>query len=85
MPMMQTEATSFTEDEFLRIPARGAKCPITKQSRTAIEEIVVPSKKNNFNPPIRARYLRKPGRTRGIWLIPRTEFLAYFNNLPTGR
>jgi hypothetical protein len=73
------------EDEFLRIPARGAKCPISKLSRTAVEELVVPSKKNNFNPAIKAKYHRRPGKLRGTWLIPRQAYLEYFNNLPTSR
>jgi hypothetical protein len=83
--MLPNVSNQQHEDEFLRIPSRGEKCPITGLSRTSVEEIVVPSKKNNFNPPVRARLRRKPGKLRGIWLIPRQEYIRYFNKLPTSR
>jgi hypothetical protein len=82
---MPLNLSNQQECEFLRIPARGTKCPISKLSRTAVEELVVPSQKNNFNPPIKAKYHRRPGKLRGVWLIPKAEFLNYFNNLPTSR
>jgi hypothetical protein len=54
-------------------------------SRSSVEEICVPSKKNGFNPPVRAKLRRKPGAMRGVWLIPRKAYLDYLNSLPESR
>jgi hypothetical protein len=73
------------ESEFLRIPPRDGRCPISGLSRSSIEAICVPSKKNGFNPPVRAKLLRKPEAMRGAWLIPRKAFLDYLNSLPESK
>ena len=73
------------ENEFLRIPPRGSHCSRTGLSRSVIEQLVVPSKANNFHPPVPAKLLRRPGNTRGVWLIPKRAFIKYLNNLPESR
>lgn len=69
--------------EFERLPSRNGRCGITGLSRSSVEELVRPSEKNNFNPPVKAKYLRKPGALRGVWLIPRQALIDYINGLPS--
>ena len=56
---------------LLRLPAPKARCPHTGLSRSGMVELVVPTKRNGGNPPVKAVY-RKTNRhaQRGTWLIP---------------
>ena len=56
---------------ILRLPAPKARCPYTGLSRTAMVELVAPTKRNGGQPPVKAIY-RKANRyaQRGTWLIP---------------
>jgi hypothetical protein len=61
--------------EFCRLPRPRTRCPITNLSRTTLEEHI---RAGN----IRAKTLRKPGRTRGITLIEKRSLLDFVNSLP---
>lgn len=66
------------QPEFIRLPKAGEICPVTGLPRTTLIELLqeAGSKK------IPVRYLRKPGATTGIALIPRDKLVAYINTLP---
>jgi hypothetical protein len=61
--------------EFLRLPRPRSRCPITNLSRTTIEELIKSGA-------IRAKKLRRPGRTRAITLIPLEALVEWANSLP---
>lgn len=42
-------------------------------------ELCVPTKANDYNPPVVSKYLRERGQTRGIRLIPFDAFVEYIN------
>lgn len=69
------EASDVGLPEFLRLPRPRARCPVTSLSRTTLEELI----REGF---IRAKKLRRPGRTRCITLIPRQELINYVRSLP---
>ena len=69
---------------FCRLPKPKERCPYTTLSRTTLAEICVPTKANNYDPPVRAKLLKtskggKPAhaKIRGIYLIPTARLMAY--------
>ena len=56
---------------FIRLPQAGTRCPYTQLSRTALNELVAPTKRNGGKPPVQAVYQRAHRYAqRGTWLIP---------------
>lgn len=66
------------QPEFIRLPKPGEKCPVTSLPRTTLIELL-----EEAGDRIKVRYLRKPGATTGIKLIPRQQLIDYINSLPT--
>ncbi len=74
---------------WIRLPKPKERNPLVPLSRTTLCEICIPTKANNFNPPVRgAKCIKsiaskkgggKPARAkkRGIWLIPTAPLFAY--------
>ena len=61
--------TATIEPEFLRLPKPGMLCPYTGLSRSAINELILPTERNNFKPPVRSFCLRQRGAKTGIRLV----------------
>lgn len=56
---------------IIRLPSPKKRCPYTNLSRTSLCELIAPSPRNHFRPPVKANYLRRNERARrGVWLIP---------------
>lgn len=66
------------QPEFIRLPKAGEKCPVTGLTRTTLGELLEAA-----GDAIKVRYLRKPGATTGIKLIPRQQLIDYIYSLPT--
>lgn len=69
---------SELQPEFIRLPKAGEKCPVTGLPRTTLIELL-----QDAGDKVKVRYLRKPGATTGIKLIPRQQLIDYINTLPT--
>lgn len=67
---------------LIRLPKPRARCPFTSASRSGLSELVVPSKRNSFQPPVRGIY-RKAHKDakRGQWLIPSEGLFRYLLGL----
>jgi hypothetical protein len=61
--------TALIEPEFLRLPKPGMLCPYTGLSRSAINELILPTPRNDFKPPVRSFCLRQRGAKTGIRLV----------------
>lgn len=61
-------AASFTP-EFIRLPPPGLKCPYTGLSRSAINELILPTLRNDYTPPVKSFCLRQKGAKTGIRLV----------------
>ena len=72
-PRIQTPA----EPEFLRLPPPGVRCPFTGLSRSALNELILPTELNDFAPPVRSFCIRKRGARTGIRLIDYASLKAY--------
>ncbi|WP_395753354.1 hypothetical protein [Prosthecobacter sp.] len=69
---------SAVQPEFIRPPKIGEVCPITGLARTTFLELLQQAGPKR----IPVRYLRKPGATTGIALVPRQPLVDYINSLP---
>ena len=75
-----TASAGLSRPEFLRLPPPGAKCPLTGMSRSALNELILPSEKNGFKPPVRSFCLRQKGAAKGIRLV---DYSSLANHIRT--
>lgn len=57
------------EPEILRLPKPGLLCPLTGLSRSAVNELILPTPRNGHKPPVRSFCLRQRGAKTGIRLV----------------
>jgi hypothetical protein len=55
--------------EFIRLPKPGHLCPHTGMSRSALNDLILPTENNGNKPPVKSFVLRKRGAKTGIRLI----------------
>jgi hypothetical protein len=70
------------EPEFTQLPRTGERCRISGLSRSALNLLILPSKANNYRPPVASKSLRQPGHVRGIRLIVVRSLLGYLHSIP---
>jgi hypothetical protein len=69
------------ELEFCRLPPVGQRCPETFYlSRAALNDLILPTEKNNFRPPVKSFCLRQKGAKTGIRLIDRASLVAHIRS-----
>ena len=73
--------TDITIPEFIRLPKPCARCPYTGLSRSGMNNLVLPTKANNFRPPVRSVSLRKRGQLKAVRLIVYESLLGYARSL----
>jgi hypothetical protein len=74
-PRIQTPA----EPEFIRLPPPGVRCPFTGLSRSALNELILPTEANGSSPPVRSFCIRKRGAKTGIRLIAYASLKAFIH------
>ncbi len=62
---------------YIRLPRAGTRCPLTGLSRTALNELILPSAANGYRPPVRSYSLKRPGQIRGVRLISLPDLLRH--------
>jgi hypothetical protein len=75
------EQNEIDKPEFLRLPKPYERCRFTGLSRPSLEELCIPSERNDFNPPVKSLLLKKRGATRGIRLVNFDSLLGYLHKL----
>ena len=75
-----TATNTLTRPEFIRLPAPGLKCGFTGMSRSALNELILPSEKNGFKPPVRSFCLRQKGAAKGVRLL---DYASLANHIRT--
>ena len=63
--------------EFLRLPKPGLLCPLTGMTRSALNELILPTERNGRKPPVRSFCLRQRGAKTGIRLIDYADLRGY--------
>jgi hypothetical protein len=76
--------TSTARPEWLRLPKSGERCALTGLSRSALNELILPSPANHYDPPVKSVSLRKPGQIRGIRLIQAASLSVHLESLIEG-
>lgn len=71
------ESSSVTMPAYLRLPRAGTRCPVTGLTRTALNELILPTTANGYRPPVRSYSLRRPGQIRGIRLISLPDLVRH--------
>lgn len=67
--------------EWLRLPKSGERCAYTGLSRSALNDLILPTSGNNYDPQVKSVSLRKPGQVRGIRLIHAASLSVYLESL----
>ena len=65
------------QPEFIRLPPCGFRCPISGMSRGGLNELILPTPRNGYKPPVRSFCLRQRGAKTGIRLIDYQSLAAY--------
>ncbi len=76
-PTNQIPPTTTDGPVFIRLPKSGDLCPRTGLTRSMLNELVLPTKRNGYNPPVKSKSLRGQGKTRGVRLILWESLRAY--------
>ena len=63
--------------EFLRLPKPGALCPHTGLTRSFINELILPTPRNQFKPPVRSFCIRQKGAATGVRLVDYASLRAF--------
>jgi hypothetical protein len=63
--------------EYIRLPRAGTRCPVTGLTRTALNELVLPTAANDYRPAVRSFSLRRPGQIRGVRLISLADLVRH--------
>ena len=73
--------THSSKPEFIRLPRPKAQCPHTGLSRSYMNQLILPSEANGYDPPVKSHSLKKRGNIRGIRLISYDSLIGYLNSL----
>jgi len=57
------------EPDYIRLPKPGQRCPKTGMTRSALNGLILPNARNNYQPPVESRSLRRRGDGKGTRLI----------------
>jgi hypothetical protein len=71
------DSASVAMPAYIRLPRAGTRCPLTGLSRTALNELILPSAANGYRPPVRSYSLKRPGQIRGVRLISLPDLLRH--------
>ena len=71
----EASRVNYNEPKLIRLPKQGVPCEWTGLSRAKMAQLVVPSKENEFSPPVRSVSLGPDKGSKG-WTR-----LVYFDSL----
>jgi hypothetical protein len=63
--------------EYIPLPRTGTKCPYCGLSRSGINNLILPTKANDYKPVVDSTVDRRPGKSRGRRLVIRTSLDKY--------
>lgn len=71
------DSSTVTMPAYLRLPRAGTRCPVTGLTRTALNELILPTAANDYRPPVRSFSLRGRGQIRGVRLISLPDLVRH--------
>jgi hypothetical protein len=66
--------------EYVRLPPPGKLDPLFGLTRSYLNLLILPSKENDFRPPVRSSVLRQPNAKTGVRLVNVASLRAYVKN-----
>lgn len=66
--------------KYIRLPKPGKRCSITQLNRSAMNNLILACKANNFRPPVKSSVLKKDNARRGIRLIDYRSLMDYLES-----
>lgn len=75
------EQKQIDKPEYLRLPKPYERCRFTGLSRPSLEELCIPSERNDFRPPVKSLLLKRRHAMRGIRLVNFASLLDYLHKL----
>jgi len=67
---MKAEIQNVTYEPItIRLPRQGQRCPWTGLTRSALNDLVLPAKGNQFSPPVKSNLFKTKKNSSGIRLI----------------
>jgi hypothetical protein len=70
---------------YIRLPKSGQLCPYSGLRRSFLNFLTLPSKTNNWNPPVDSRVIKKDGTRRGVKLISYSSLIKFLNSQPDAK
>lgn len=65
--------------EYSRLPSRGTRDPLFGLTRSYLNLLILPSKENDFRPPVQSSVIRRTGATTGVRMINVASLRTYLN------
>lgn len=65
--------------EYSRLPGRGMRDPLFGLTRSYLNLLILPTKANDFRPPVLSSVIRRPGAKTGVRMIKVASLRAYLN------
>lgn len=78
-PIVISEQKNNIRPEFIRLPRPGTADPWTGLGRSTLNLLVLPSRENDYRPPVRSCTLRRRGNLKGVRLIDLHSLIDYIN------
>lgn len=78
--MQHNQVLASAEPTAIRLPKPGQADPYFGLARSALNELILPTVRNGFNPPVRSYCLRQPGAKKGIRLVDFASLREYVLN-----
>jgi hypothetical protein len=63
--------------KYIRLPRAGTRCAVTGLTRTALNELILPTAANGYRAIVRSYSLKRPGQIRGIRLISLPDLVRH--------
>ena len=82
-PVPTAPAPTPPRPEFIRLPTHGL-CPWTGLTRAKLNELILPSRINDFKPPVKSVSLAPRGTKKGVRLIYLQSLLDYLHQHSQG-
>lgn len=83
-PVRPSNNPPLARPEFLRLPKPGQLCQHTGLTRSAINELILPTERNQFRPPVKSFCLRQRGARTGIRLVEYESLAEYIRHHAEG-
>jgi hypothetical protein len=82
-PVVADSSLGKTQPKFIRLPKSGMRCSWTGLSRSGMNALILPSRANNFQAPVRSVSLRQRGQVKATRLIIFDSLISHIYSLET--